>query len=98
MFATERAKLESSKCKKCGFEYGEHAIATPEEVELLRSLGYGLFICKGVAEYNHFLEGPYVEIVAVSSEGVTLNTCDLEKMFKEPDNPCDSDFMEDISS
>jgi hypothetical protein len=90
-----KEKLQPGKCRKCGFTYGEHAISTRGELELLRALGYAAFICRD-SEDKPF--GDYVEIVAVSSEGKTLNTDELEEMFKEPDDPCDEEFMEEISS
>ncbi len=94
-----KEKLQPGKCKKCGFEYEEHAIATTAEVELLRSLGYAVFICKGIEE-NSFLTGAWVEIVAANSDGESLKTDELEEMFKEPEpeEPCDVDYMEEISS
>jgi hypothetical protein len=98
-FETEKAKLQPGKCKKCGFKYGQHAIASPEEVEFLRSLGYGVFVCKDMEE-NPFLEGPYLEIVAMTLDEEFLESDEIEEMFKarEPDDPCDSDYMKDISS
>lgn len=95
-FSEER--LEPGKCKKCGFEYRQHAIVTPEEVEFLRSLGYGVFICKDI-EDNPFLEGRHLEIVA-SKDDVFLETDEIEKMYnaRGPDDPCDSAFMREISS
>ena len=88
------------KCRKCGFQYAEHAIATAEEVEFLRSLGYGVFICKDL-EDNPFLGiGPYLEIVTMNLDEEFLESDEIGEMYKnrEPDDPCDTEFMEDISS
>jgi hypothetical protein len=70
-------------------------MALREELELLRARGYAAFICRD-SEDKPF--GDYVEIVAVSSEGKILKTDDIEDMFKEPEDPCDEEFMEEISS
>ena len=87
------------KCSKCGFAYGQHAISTAEEVEFLRSLGYGVFVCKDI-EDSPFLERPHLEIVAMNLDEEFLESDEILEMYKnrEPDNPCDSEFMEDISS
>ncbi len=99
----ERKKIQElppGKCKKCGFLYEQHAIASAEEVEFLRSLGYGVFICKDLEELPILSIGPYLEIVAMTTDNEFLSTREIEEMYKskEPDDPCDSDFMEDISS
>ena len=88
-----------SKCKKCGFAFKKHAISSPEEIEFLRSLGYGVFVCRDL-EDNPLLGGTYLEVVAMSEDGKFLNTYEIEEMYKnrEPDDPCDSEFMEDIST
>jgi hypothetical protein len=90
-----KEKLQPGKCKKCGFDYGEHSMALREELELLRARGYSAFICRD-SEDKPF--GDYVEIVAVSLEGKILKTDDIEDMFKDPEDPCDEEFMEEISS
>jgi hypothetical protein len=90
---------ELPRCKKCGFAFKEHAISTPEEVEFLRSLGYGVFVCKDV-EDNPFLKG-FLEIVAMTQDNEFLKSHEIEKMYKknkEPDNPCDRAFMKEIST
>ena len=86
------------KCPKCGFAFEEHATALPEEVELLRSLGFGVFVCKDVEDGHPFLEGVYLEVVAMKDDKF-LNSFDIEEIYnnREPDNPCDSGFMEEIS-
>ena len=91
-------KRPPGKCSKCGFQYEQHAIATPEELEFLRSLGYGVFICKD-REDNPLLK-TYLKIVVMNLEGEFLNTYEIEEMHKnrEPNNPCDSDFMRGIST
>ncbi len=98
----ERPEFSSSmspgRCKKCGFEYEQHAIATPDEVEFLRSLGYGVFICRDIEDTPALRA--YVEIVAMNLEGEFLNTYEIEETCKnsEPNDPCNSDYMRDIST
>ena len=92
-------KLQLGRCKKCGFAYEQHAIATLEEVELLRSLGCGIFVCRDM-EDNPLLKGPHFEVVAMTKDKKFLNTYEIEEMYnnRKPDDPCDSEFMEDIST
>ncbi len=96
-YATLKTK-QPGQCSKCGFELEQHAIATAEEVEFLRSLGYGVFVCKDV-EDNPLLED-YLEIVAMNLDKEFLDSNEIEEIYnnREPDDPCDSAFMEDISS
>ena len=96
---TEELLPGRAKCKKCGFAFKQHAISSPEEIEFLRSLGYGVFVCRDL-EDNPLLGGTYLEVVAMSEDGKFLNTYEIEEMYKnrEPDDPCDSEFMEDIST
>ncbi len=86
------------KCSKCGFQYEQHSIVSYEELAFLRSLGYGAFICRDM-EDNPLLK-TYVEIVAMNPEHEFLSTREIEEMYKnrEPNDPCDGDYMEEISS
>ncbi len=96
----KKVDLPVGKCKKCGFAYGQHAIASPEEVEFLRSIGYNVFVCKDIIEENPFLEGDYLEVVATTKDDEFLDGDEIEQLYKnrEPGDPCDEEFMEEISS
>ena len=89
--------LQIGKCKKCGFTYEQHSIVSPEELEFLRSLGYGVFVCRDL-EDTPFLE-THLEVVAMKDDEF-LDSDEIAEMYKnkEPDDPCDEEFMEEISS
>ncbi len=99
-FAELKTKLQPGKCSKCGFLYKQHAIASAEEVEMLRSLGYGVFICKDLEDNPVLAIGPYLEIVAMNLDEEFLKSDEIGEMYKnrEPADPCDKEFMEEISS
>ncbi len=86
-------------CSHCGHSYGEHTIARPDEIETLLSLGFTVYDCDSIDEDTPFLEGEH-RWVWVEKDGVVADCLEIEETCKnvEPDDPCDSDFMKEISS
>jgi hypothetical protein len=86
-------------CKKCGNAEGEHSIARPDEILTLRSLGYEVWDCDSLDDITPLLEGPH-RWVWVEKDGLVADSLEIEEVCRnaDPDDPCDSDYMKDISS
>jgi hypothetical protein len=99
-----RKPQSSASCDECGFTIGVHALATLSEMETLKSRGYMVIQCNKVgAEDTPFLDYDTWEVVVFREEapGVMIKFLDcrqIEEMCGEPDDPCDEEFMEEISS
>lgn len=93
-------KLPTRLCKVCGNDETEHTIARPDEVLTLRSLGYEVYECDTV-EADPLLDGcPYWVWVCIEKDGLVADCLEIGKVCKkaDPENPCDDEFMKDISS
>ncbi len=93
-------KLTLRRCKVCGNAEGAHAIARPDEIPILRSLGYEVYDCDTV-DPSPFLDGER-RWVWVEKAGLVADSLEIEEVRKgknsQPDDPCDGDYMEEISS
>ena len=93
-------KLPILLCKVCSNDEAEHTIARPDEVLTLRSLGYVVYDCDTV-ESNPVLDGcTHWAWVWVEKDGLVADCLEIGEVCKkaDPDNPCEEDFMKEIST
>ena len=89
-------------CKTCGNAEGNHAVTKRNEVGLLRSLGYEVTVCNEL-DPSPLDPGSWVEKgywwTWVTKDGTSVDSFEVDEVCSNHvENPCDSAFMEEIST
>lgn len=96
-----KAELEKSGptlCKACGKLDNDHTFFFTEDIETLRSQGCSVTLCD---DSEPDMDLSSIELhwgYILAPDGSVLQTKEIHARCKAPDDPCDGDYVEDISS